>query len=190
MANDAEHNATIKQGQITMAQHYSQQIKNAANLFLFRSNENNWERIIGERSRVASAAVTGCRLHLIRVAGGKNPDVYLAFTDEIDAAVAALAELDKNRAADTLKAFDAINEQNARPMVTRDMKADLLERMDELKTMSGDKLATAVDYLVNCLKSNTVRVTVDNPAPRSPVPAYNAETDGDYSAWLASNNID
>ena len=73
---------------------------------------------------------------------------------------------------------------------TRDIKTLTIERITELANLSGDQLRDAVMYLTDCLKSKTVTIEVASASPSSPVPAYNRDVDGDYSAWLVSNNID
>ena len=76
-------------------------------------------------------------------------------------------------------------------MATRDIKEFLIRRIEQLRGMDDSERDLSISDIIDDLLSSRVRVTqrvsTDN---RGPVPAYNRETDGDYSAWLATNNID
>lgn len=76
-------------------------------------------------------------------------------------------------------------------MSTRDIKEALIARIERLQHLSGDELRCQVSDIVDGLLSSRVAVTVEQSDARlSPVPEYDAATDGDYSQWLAMNNID
>ena len=76
-------------------------------------------------------------------------------------------------------------------MKTRNMKADLIATIERLRGLDATNLDYALDDLIDELSGSRVTVRVAVPDPiGSPVPDYNADRDGDYSAFLVSNNID
>lgn len=76
-------------------------------------------------------------------------------------------------------------------MKTRDIKDALIARLNGLRNLDAVELGYQLDDIVDSLLSSRVSVKQKVSTDRlSPVPAYDAKSDGDYSSWLASNNID
>ena len=78
-------------------------------------------------------------------------------------------------------------------LTTRDIKEALIRQLEQIGRVSTDidEMKLQLSGIINSLLSSTVSVTQEVPVRKSsPIPAYNADTDGDYSAWLVSKNID
>lgn len=78
-------------------------------------------------------------------------------------------------------------------LTTRDIKEALIRQLEQIGRVSTDldEMKLQLSGIVNSLLSSTVSVTQEVSVRKSsPVPNYNPETDGDYSTWLVSNNID
>ncbi len=76
-------------------------------------------------------------------------------------------------------------------MKTRNIKPQLIDRIKGLATLSELERGYAISDIVDSLLSRTVTVRQRVPDPiGSPVPAYDPDTDGDYSEFLVVNNCD
>lgn len=77
-------------------------------------------------------------------------------------------------------------------MKTRNIKAELIAKIEEMRTMDSAEIGNAVSMIVDDLLSSrvSVRCQVSSGSVRCPVPAYNAKKDGDYSAFLVANSCD
>ena len=76
-------------------------------------------------------------------------------------------------------------------MRTRNMKADLIAKIEEIRTMDSTEIGYAVNMIIDDLLSSRVSVRCQvATSDRCPVPAYDSATDGDYSAFLVANNCD
>ena len=74
--------------------------------------------------------------------------------------------------------------------MTRDMKADLIARLNNLRNMSDEEREYSLSDIIDSLSSSRVTVRCKVAGKSSPVPAYNPSVDGDYSEFLALNNVD
>lgn len=75
--------------------------------------------------------------------------------------------------------------------MTRNMKAELIAKIEEMRTMDSTEIGYAVSMIVDELLSSRVSVRCQvTKSDRCPVPAYKSATDGDYSAFLVANNCD
>lgn len=79
--------------------------------------------------------------------------------------------------------------------ITADFKPAVLAALARIQALVAEGDTSEAGYaltdLVDDLSSNRVKVTQKKSADRiSPVPDYDGKKDGDYSAWLAANNID
>lgn len=73
----------------------------------------------------------------------------------------------------------------------RDIKFATLETITKIAGLNDiETMKQLLMRLASDLSSSMVVIGLETPAPAGVIPEYNAETDGDYSAWLASNNID
>jgi len=76
-------------------------------------------------------------------------------------------------------------------MKTRDIKAALIAQIEELRNMNDAERGFAISSMVSDLLSSRVSIKcLVSDSSRNSMPAYNAATDGDYSEWLVSHNID
>lgn len=74
-----------------------------------------------------------------------------------------------------------------------DIKPALIARLEYVQSLVAamSEAHYQLSDIIDDLLSSRVAVTVqDTSEPMSPVPAYDAETDGDYSAFLALHNCD
>lgn len=74
---------------------------------------------------------------------------------------------------------------------TRSFKAELIAELVAIRNNPTD-IQNRLSEIIDELSSSrvTVRCAVADRTPTCPVPAYDAETDGDYSAFLARCNCD
>lgn len=78
-------------------------------------------------------------------------------------------------------------------MKTRNMKAELISAIQRLQNLDANELGLAISDLVDEISSSrvSVRCKVAEPVKASAMlPQYDASEDGDYSSWLARNNMD
>lgn len=78
-----------------------------------------------------------------------------------------------------------------RKRIMRDIKAGTLESLNYVAGLEdAGQMRALLKRLVSDLSSSMVKIELATPEPAGVVPAYDRETDGDYSAWLVSKNID
>jgi len=76
-------------------------------------------------------------------------------------------------------------------MKTQDIKIRLIGEIEGLRGLTARELDYRISDIVDQLLSSSVQVRSKVFEPRnSPVPDYNSKTDGDYSSFLALNNVD
>lgn len=74
----------------------------------------------------------------------------------------------------------------------RDIKADLIAELQKIEPSDTiTDVCTFVADIIRQLSQSNVSVTVETVRSSGYTPpAYDPETDGDYSEWLVSHNID
>lgn len=78
-----------------------------------------------------------------------------------------------------------------KPRKTRSIKDQLIARIRGLADLSDQERGFAISDIVDSLASRTVTVRQQVPEPIGcPVPAYDPNSDGDYTEFLVRNNCD
>lgn len=77
-------------------------------------------------------------------------------------------------------------------MSTIDFKPAVMRYLARIQsnTEQGSEANYMLSDLIDDLLSNGVTITREVSETVNLLPVFNAETDGDYSQWLATNNID